>query len=46
MSFKDDANKVLLAEEAKAKGFFATHRTTIVVGVVCFLLGLILPHVV
>jgi len=46
MSLKDTANKVLLAEEAKAKGFWGTHKATIIVGVVCFLLGLILPHVI
>lgn len=36
---------VILAEEAKAKSWFNTHKATIIVGVVCFLLGLILPHV-
>jgi len=39
------AKAALLAEEAKAKGWFATHKVTIIVGVVSFLLGLILPHI-
>jgi len=40
-----DPKVLLQAEEARAKAWYVAHRTTIIVGVVCFLLGLILPHI-
>lgn len=46
MTLEDQAKAAVAAEEAKAKGWLAVHRATIITGAVCFVLGVIVKALV